>query len=135
MNPQVSAGASTTPLAAWVPEAVEAVVGACHPQRVVLFGSVARGEERPGSDIDLLVIIDDDADTLAVICAAVGPSPGSKPRWKSSWSVPLQPTPGLGLREASSAPPCGMGRSYTPVPPDSSSALPGPSRRCVLGDP
>jgi len=71
MNPQASAGATPRPLADWVAEAVEAVVGACHPQRVVLFGSVARGEERPDSDIDLLVIIDDDADTLAVSCAAV----------------------------------------------------------------
>jgi predicted nucleotidyltransferase len=28
--------------------------------RVRLFGSVARGEERPGSDIDLLIDLDDD---------------------------------------------------------------------------
>jgi predicted nucleotidyltransferase len=32
-----------------------------HPRRVVLFGSRARGEAGPDSDIDLLVILDDDA--------------------------------------------------------------------------
>jgi predicted nucleotidyltransferase len=31
------------------------------PRRVVRFGSVARGEAGPDSDIDLLVILDDDA--------------------------------------------------------------------------
>ena len=30
--------------------------------RAWLFGSFARGEERPGSDVDLLVAYDDDAD-------------------------------------------------------------------------
>ena len=30
------------------------------PQRVILFGSQARGEARCGSDIDLLVVVDDD---------------------------------------------------------------------------
>ena len=31
------------------------------PQRVILFGSHARGESGPDSDIDLLVLLDDDA--------------------------------------------------------------------------
>jgi hypothetical protein len=30
------------------------------PQRVTLFGSAARGEAGPDSDIDLLVVVDDD---------------------------------------------------------------------------
>jgi predicted nucleotidyltransferase len=38
---------------------VEKIVGLSHPQRVILFGSYARGEARPGSDLDVLVIVDD----------------------------------------------------------------------------
>lgn len=36
-------------------EQVQAVAARHHASRVRLFGSVARGEERPDSDIDLLV--------------------------------------------------------------------------------
>jgi predicted nucleotidyltransferase len=43
------------------PELLNRVVDYFHPRRVVLFGSRARGESAPGSDIDLLVILDDDA--------------------------------------------------------------------------
>ncbi|MSO99601.1 MAG: nucleotidyltransferase domain-containing protein [Acetobacteraceae bacterium] len=43
------------------PELLEPVVAYFQPRRVVLFGSVARGEAGPDSDIDLLVILDDDA--------------------------------------------------------------------------
>ena len=32
-----------------------------HPRRVILFGSMARCDAGPDSDIDLLVILDDDA--------------------------------------------------------------------------
>lgn len=28
----------------------------CHPERIILFGSLARGKAQPGSDIDLVVI-------------------------------------------------------------------------------
>jgi predicted nucleotidyltransferase len=35
---------------------VERVVEAAHPDKVILFGSAARGEMGPNSDIDLLVI-------------------------------------------------------------------------------
>ena len=31
-----------------------------HPQKIVLFGSHARGDARPDSDVDLLVIMDSD---------------------------------------------------------------------------
>jgi predicted nucleotidyltransferase len=43
------------------PELLNRVVDYFHPRRVVLFGSRARGESEPDSDIDLLVILDDDA--------------------------------------------------------------------------
>jgi len=43
-------------LAEWVPEVVDAVVRACDPEEVLLFGSVARGDDGPDSDIDLMVV-------------------------------------------------------------------------------
>lgn len=42
-------------------ELLDKVVAYFDPRRVVLFGSSARGEAGPDSDIDLLVILDDDA--------------------------------------------------------------------------
>lgn len=45
------------PLADWVPEIVSDIVEAFDPLQVILFGSVARGEDGPDSDIDLLVIL------------------------------------------------------------------------------
>ena len=41
-----------------VKEAVRRIVATADPSRVVLFGSRARGEHRPDSDLDLAVIID-----------------------------------------------------------------------------
>jgi len=41
------------------PELLDSVVAYFHPQRVILFGSVARGEAGPDSDIDPLVVVDD----------------------------------------------------------------------------
>ena len=47
--------------AAVVPsELLDPVVAYFQPRRVILFGSVARGDAGPDSDIDLLVIVDDD---------------------------------------------------------------------------
>jgi uncharacterized protein len=43
------------------PELLDRVVAYFHPRRVVLFGSRARGDAGADSDIDLLVILDDDA--------------------------------------------------------------------------
>ena len=40
---------------------LDAVVAYFRPLRVVLFGSAARGDTGPDSDIDLFVILDDDA--------------------------------------------------------------------------
>jgi len=37
-------------------EIVQAVVNAAHPERVILFGSAARGERQADSDVDLLVV-------------------------------------------------------------------------------
>lgn len=42
-------------------ELLDPVVAFFRPRRVILFGSAARGEAGPDSDIDLLVVLDDDA--------------------------------------------------------------------------
>ena len=41
-------------------ELLDRVVAHFRPQRVILFGSTARGEAGEESDIDLLVVVDDD---------------------------------------------------------------------------
>lgn len=35
---------------------VQRIVAACQPEKIVLFGSAARGEMSPHSDVDLLVV-------------------------------------------------------------------------------
>ena len=42
----------------WLPEVVERVVERFDPLRIVLFGSLARGETNRDSDIDLLVVFE-----------------------------------------------------------------------------
>lgn len=46
-----------TPDASHVQEAVRRLVDAFDPLRIVVFGSYARGEPHPGSDLDLLVVL------------------------------------------------------------------------------
>lgn len=43
----------------WVPDIVERIVAEIEPARVLLFGSVARGDDGPDSDIDLMVVLPD----------------------------------------------------------------------------
>ena len=38
---------------------VECIVECVHPRRIVLFGSAARGEVGPESDLDLLIVMPD----------------------------------------------------------------------------
>ena len=40
-----------------IAEAVDRIVRRFDPERVILFGSRARGDHRPDSDIDLLVVL------------------------------------------------------------------------------
>ncbi|MGH8907580.1 MAG: nucleotidyltransferase domain-containing protein [Egibacteraceae bacterium] len=42
----------------WLPEVVADIVREHRPLRIILFGSLARGEEHQDSDIDLLVVLD-----------------------------------------------------------------------------
>ena len=39
---------------------LDSIVAHFNPQRVIVFGSVARGEAGPDSDLDLVVVLDDD---------------------------------------------------------------------------
>ena len=41
---------------ATIAQAVATLVAAAHPQRIVLFGSYARGDADEGSDLDLMVV-------------------------------------------------------------------------------
>ena len=38
---------------------VRQIVALAHPQRILLFGSAAKGPWRPDSDLDLLIVVDD----------------------------------------------------------------------------
>jgi uncharacterized protein len=42
-----------------IEEIVRRVTSALHPRRVILFGSAARGEMGPKSDVDLLIVMPD----------------------------------------------------------------------------
>lgn len=44
-------------LASWAPDVAQRIVERCGASTVVLFGSVATGDDGPDSDIDLLVVI------------------------------------------------------------------------------
>jgi uncharacterized protein len=44
-----------------IAEITRRLVEACKPVRVYLFGSVARGDDGPDSDLDFLVVVPDDA--------------------------------------------------------------------------
>jgi predicted nucleotidyltransferase len=43
----------------WVPEVVEDIVSTVDPVKIILFGSVLRGEAGADSDLDLLVVLDE----------------------------------------------------------------------------
>jgi predicted nucleotidyltransferase len=52
-------------------ELLQSVVAHFRPQRVIVFGSVARGEAGADSDLDLLVVVDDDAPPEAFTAQSV----------------------------------------------------------------
>ena len=45
------------PTAAAIEKIVRAIVDEVHPTRVILFGSIARGESSTSSDVDLLIVV------------------------------------------------------------------------------
>ena len=48
-----------TAITAEIERLVDLIVAEAHPLRVILFGSTARGDTTPGSDVDLLVVMPD----------------------------------------------------------------------------
>jgi predicted nucleotidyltransferase len=75
--PSISTSAPTTnlPDAAWIREMNDRIVHDFHPLRVILFGSRARGEAGPDSDVDLLVVlpaVEDRRQAAAEIRKALG---------------------------------------------------------------
>jgi uncharacterized protein len=45
-------------------ELVRRIVEAVHPLRIILFGSAARGEMGPGSDVDVMVVMPEGTDRI-----------------------------------------------------------------------
>lgn len=43
-----------------IEEVVKRIIGAVRPDKIILFGSHARGEETPDSDVDLAVVVSGD---------------------------------------------------------------------------
>ena len=46
---------------------IERIVTAAHPIRIILFGSAARGEMGPDSDIDIMVVMPDGVRRLDIL--------------------------------------------------------------------
>lgn len=56
-------------IGAHIPEMVDRIVRGFDPERVILFGSRARGDNRPDSDVDLLVVLDEAPDKRKTVLA------------------------------------------------------------------
>ena len=48
------------PVSETLPEAVQRIVQALHPEKIILFGSYANGSPTPDSDVDLMVVVESD---------------------------------------------------------------------------
>ncbi|MBC7226277.1 MAG: nucleotidyltransferase domain-containing protein [Thermoflexales bacterium] len=58
--PQHLAPRGWPPVAQTLPQAIEKIVQAVKPEKIILFGSYAYGNPTPDSDVDLLIIWDTD---------------------------------------------------------------------------
>lgn len=70
-----------TPTRELIQEITQRIVSGFAPEQVILFGSQARGDARPGSDIDLLVIfsqVSDKRQTAVRIRRALADLPVAK---------------------------------------------------------
>ena len=54
-----------------LPEMIDRIVRGFDPLQIILFGSQARGDARPDSDVDLLIVMPDGADRRAVTVAVL----------------------------------------------------------------
>lgn len=50
----------------WLPVMKRRIVRGFHPERIILFGSQARGEARPDSDVDVIVVMAEAPDPRAI---------------------------------------------------------------------
>ena len=55
--------------ARWLPLLKRRIVRGFDPDRIILFGSQARGDATPDSDLDLLIIVADDRDRRGLVAA------------------------------------------------------------------
>lgn len=53
----------------WLPEVVDAIAERLDPLQIILFGSLARGDEHQDSDIDLVVVLPEVTDRHAAAVA------------------------------------------------------------------
>ena len=56
----------TSPAPQVLDNLVRRIVEAVHPLRIILFGSAARGQMGPHSDLDVVVVMPDGCDTLSL---------------------------------------------------------------------
>jgi predicted nucleotidyltransferase/transposase len=84
-------------------EAVRSIVSEYHPSRVILFGSRARGDAGPDSDVDLLVVFDevpDRRERAVGIAKLLRGAPFPKDILVASASDVARPTAGTAIAEA-----------------------------------
>ena len=70
------------------------MVEAVHPLRIILFGSAARGDMRPDSDIDLLIVMPEGANCDEVLVLPPRAMKADDADWAVSFAIPAN-TPGL----------------------------------------
>lgn len=88
--------------AAW-PSAIRAIVSAYQPERVILFGSQARGDAGPDSDVDLLVVFSEEVDRRerrAQILRLLGSMPFAKDVLVATAANVARPLIGSALADA-----------------------------------
>lgn len=88
--------------AAW-PTAIQSIVSAYQPERVILFGSQARGDAGPDSDVDLLVVFAQEVDRRerrAQILGLLGGMPFAKDVLVATAANVARPLIGSALADA-----------------------------------